>query len=102
MPPVFIRRREIWLPTAWGWLVLLALAAAAIVLAPRPIYGLLAMDAPVGARILVVEGWMDPEDFDQAIATYRAKRYDLVLTSGGPVRTWPEPMRRGTYAELAA
>ena len=103
MRPAFLRRREIWLPTLWGWLVLLIAGAAAVVLLARDLYGFLAPNQPVGARILVVEGWMDPEGLDQAVAAFRSRGYERVVTTGGPVEYWARP-RPGaaTYADIAA
>lgn len=95
-------RREIWLPTIWGWLALLAAAAAVGAFAVLNLHGYLAMTRPVGARLLVVEGWMDPEGLDQAIAVFRSKGYERIVTSGGPIQDWPEPHRHKNYADLAA
>jgi hypothetical protein len=95
------RRRQVLLPTAWGWLALFCLAAAAIVVLGRGLYDFLALEEPVGARVLVVEGWIGPSGLDQAVAAFRAGRYERVLTTGGPIENWPKPPQ-ATYAELAA
>lgn len=101
MPPALLRRREMWLPTIWGWLVLLFACAATLVLAARSLHPFLAPNEPVGARFLIVEGWMDPEGLEQAIATFRAGRYERVVTTGGPL-IWPERDGAFTHAERAA
>ena len=95
------RRREIWLPTIWGWLVLLLGGTAAIVLVAPSLYPLLAPQQLVRGRLLVVEGWMKPEGLDQAIATFRAGGYEHVVTTGGRIG-WPNPDAHATFAELAA
>lgn len=100
MIPLF-RRREAVLPTAWGWLVLLLATLAAAVLLVRNLHPFLAINQPVGARLLVVEGWMGPKGLDQAIAAFRAGGYERVVTTGGPIESWPKPPQ-ATYAELAA
>jgi len=102
MFPVFIRRRDIWLPTIWGWLVLLLIGAATIVLVARNLHAFLAPNQPVGARILVVEGWMDPEGLDQAAAAFRSGGYERVITTGEPIERWPGTSGHATYAERAA
>ncbi|MDP9043856.1 MAG: hypothetical protein M3O01_03530, partial [Pseudomonadota bacterium] len=38
-----------------------------------------------GAHVLVVEGWLDRSELDQAAALLRQGRYAQVLTSGGPI-----------------
>jgi len=59
-----VLRREVWLPTLWGWLVLLVVLALAALIAARSLYPFLAMNEPSGGKILVIEGWMDPEGLD--------------------------------------
>lgn len=95
------RRREVLLPTAWGWLVLLIAGIAAVLLLGRGLHGFLSVEEPVGARVLVVEGWIGPAGLDQAVAAFRAGRYERVITTGGPIENWPKPPQ-ATYAELAA
>lgn len=99
--PVFFRRREIWLPTLWGWLAVLAVAGASLVLAVRNVHSFLAQRDPVGARVLVVEGWMGPEELDEALATFRSRGYERLITTGGPIIPRPAQGPAG-YAEQAA
>jgi len=99
--PALVRRREIWLPTIWGWLALLLIGAAAIVLVARHLHPFLAPNEPVGAPILVVEGWMDRKGLDQAVAAFRSGGYERVVTTGGPIE-WPELHGYATFAERAA
>lgn len=99
--PALVYRREIWLPTIWGWLVLLLAGAAAAVFVALNLFPFLALTQPVGARILVIEGWMRAEELDQAVATFRAGGYQRVLTTGGPL-DWQERQGPATYAERAA
>jgi hypothetical protein len=105
MRPVLVRRREIWLPTIWGWLVLLIIGAVTTALIARSVHPFLAANQPVGARVLVVEGWMEYEELDQVVAALRAGRYERVVTTGGPIHPihyWPENHGPVTYAERAA
>jgi hypothetical protein len=100
--PSFARRREIWLPTIWGWLALLLVGGAISAIVASSLHSFLALTRPVGARILAVEGWMEPEGLDQAIITFHAKGYEQIVTSGGPIQSWPEQRHHATYADLAA
>ena len=102
MSPALFRRRQVWRPTVWGWLALVLAGAAAAVLAAWQLHPFLAQNEPVGARVLVVEGWLEPESFDQAIAAFRAQGYERIVTTGGPVASWPVPHTQTSYAELAA
>jgi len=102
MPVPLVRKREIWWPTGPGWIVLLALVAAMLALVLRFLYPFLAVSEPVGARIAVVEGWLDPRELDAAIAAIRKGRYEIVVTTGGPLHTWPESESEATFAHRAA
>jgi len=94
--PAFFRRREIWLPTWRGALLLLVVCATVVVMLGVNAYTLLAPNQPAsgragtGARTLVVEGWLDHAELQQAVAVVRAGHYDRVLTTGGPIASWTE------------
>lgn len=88
---MLFRRREVWLPTLWGALLLLVVATLAALALGRSAYALLAPEAPArgpdgrGARTLIVEGWLDGSELQQAVAAARRGRYERVLTAGGPI-----------------
>jgi hypothetical protein len=101
MRPALLRRRSIWLPTAWGWLLALVLVMALLAVALRHLYAFLAPDEPVGAEVLVVEGWLGPDELRVAIPLVRAGGYRQVVTTGGRIQEWSERLGASTYAELA-
>lgn len=103
MSVALVRRYAIWLPTAWGWLTLLLLGAATITLIALHLHSFLALSEPVGARILVVEGWLEPEELDQAVAAFRSAGYERIVTTGNPIHTpWCPHQGGATFAERAA
>ena len=105
---ILFRRRQVWLPTVWGGLLILAVVAALVALLGFNAYDLLAPHQPArgpagaGARTLVVEGWMDGEELQQAVAVVRAGHYERVLTTGGPIDAWSDPLGWRTHARRAA
>jgi hypothetical protein len=99
---ILLRQRTIWLPTLWGWMAILLLGAAAAAGAVRGIYPFLAVTEPVGASVLVVEGWLEPSELDQAIEVFRAGGYEQIVTTGGPLHSWPEVAVDPTFAHKAA
>ena len=105
---MLIRRREVWLPTLRGWLLLLAIGAALLAGVVFGIGDFLSMEDPArgpdarGADTLVVEGWLDERDLDQAAAAFRHGRYTRILTTGGPIESWNDAGRWKTYADRAA
>ena len=107
MNPLF-RRRQVWLPTLWGWLLLLFLAAAAIIALAHSAHGLLALDAPArgpdgqGARTLIVEGWLTDDELAQAVDAVKRGRYERLITTGGPIEAWIDAGHWGNFALRAA
>ncbi len=98
MPSLF-RRRQVWLPTWWGALLLALVALASALLALRGLGSYLAADAPAagrdgkGARTLIVEGWLEEDALDDAIALIARGSYERVVMSGGPIEGWREDQR---------
>ena len=96
------RQRMVLLPTFFGWILLTVIGLVMCVLGLRNIYAFLAQNDPIGARILVVEGWLAPEELDQAIQAFKKGGYERVVTTGGPIMGWPELSAHASYAGLAA
>ena len=105
---VFLRRRQVWLPTLWGCALVVIVAALATVVLARMANGWLAANLPAtglggrGARTLVIEGWMETTDLDQAVLSFRRGHYERVVTTGGPLDSWPEVHAWNNFAELSA
>ncbi len=47
----------------------------------------LAMNQPVNARVMVVEGWLPDESLRYAGDLFRQNKYDLVLTNGAEIQS---------------
>ncbi|MGH8795790.1 MAG: hypothetical protein ACREXI_01930 [Caldimonas sp.] len=106
--PWLLRRRAVWLPTLWGWLLLIGIGAALLAGFGFGVVGFLMPHEPArgpdgrGAHILVVEGWLDEADLDQAVAALRSRHYGRVLVTGGPIESWDDARVWKTYAARAA
>jgi hypothetical protein len=97
-----LRRREVALPTWRGWLVVALLLLAAVRGFLLRVHPFLAVNAPIGGEVLVVEGWIPDYALREALREFRARGYPRIITTGGPV---PEGMAysyHGNYARLAA
>jgi len=99
--PRLVRRRHVWVPTVWSWLILLVAGGVTLTLAGRHVSFFLAPNQPVSARLLVVEGWMDAAELDAAIAAYRSGGYQQAVTTGGPIEAFERVDATTTYAERA-
>jgi hypothetical protein len=103
--PRLFRRRSIWMPTLWGWLLLLLVASGSVLIVGVRILPFLAMNEPVAAgraRLLVVEGWMAPSEIEQAIPVIRAGHYERIVTTGGPIENASDFAPDLTWAERTA
>ena len=106
--PWLLRRRRVWLPTLGGWLLLAGIGAALFAGFVFGVVGFLSPDEPArgpdghGAGTVVVEGWLDEADLDQAIAALRSRHYGRVLVTGGPIESWDDARVWKTYAARAA
>lgn len=98
----FVSRQTVWLPTVRGWLAIVLLILVALFTAVRTLYIYLAPNRPTGVGVLVVEGWMDPPELDQAIEMFNSGAYDAVVTTGGPLPPWPGSSSYASFAERAA
>ena len=108
MPPL-LRLQTVWLPTLWGWFALLVASGATLVALAFGANAWLAPNQPLshrleqdGARILIVEGWLDEADLMQAIEAFRRGRYERIVTTGGPMDGWVGVQSWRTYADRSA
>lgn len=100
---LLFRRRQIWLPTFWGALLIGgALTATGLGLASNA-YALLAPQQPApGARTLIVEGWLNRAELQQAAAVVRAGRYERLIATGGPIDPEVDAGQWGNHAQRTA
>lgn len=99
---MLFKRKEIWVPTWKGWIVLIAVLAAFIVGAVAFTPGFLAPTKPLAAPVLVVEGWISDYALERAIKLNETNHYALVITSGQNIEKGMDISQYGTYAELGA
>jgi hypothetical protein len=59
----------------------------------------LAMNVPVDAQILVVEGWLPNYALKAAAAEFNKGNYSVLVTTGGPIEGQCTGTRCVTYAE---
>ena len=97
-----VAKREKWCLTWRGWIAVVTVLAAFVVIGMTGIVPFLAVTAVVPADVLVVEGWIPEYTLKDAAAEFSKGKYRYIITVGGPMNHqlyFPEKM---TYAELAA
>ena len=97
-----VRRRNCWIPTLPGWLVLGIVVVGICLLLINTIHPFLSVDHALSADILVVEGWLPDYALEQAIKEFDDKDYRLLVTTGGPLFRGSHLSTYKTSAEVAA
>lgn len=97
-----VRRATGWKLSRRGWVIFIGLGLLVGVGLLKVIHPFLALDAPLEASVLVVEGWA--EDYALQAAAERAEEggYTLLLVAGGPLERGAPLSQYRTYAELGA
>ncbi len=86
-----IKKQQFWVPTLWGWLLLLIALAFMIAGYVRNIQSFLAVSEPVQAQILAVERWIPPYALEGAASEFKDHGYDLLVVLGQD-RRWVAPI----------
>lgn len=99
---MFIRKKEVWLPTWRGGLLLVLIAAALLFGAVRSLYPFLAVNASLPeASVVIIEGWMSDEELTRVVEAVRPGS-PLLVATGGPVFFGLALMEEETYAGVTA
>jgi hypothetical protein len=98
-----LSRKERWGLTWRGRLMVLLVLVGLGCLVVWRVHPFLAVTAPVEAKLLIVEGWIPDYALAEALAIFRARAGEKMITVGGPVRGVPVPAAEDdTYAYVAA
>jgi len=94
-------RRQAWIPTWRGWLLLLAACVIAGFACRQGAHSFLALDQPVAADVLVVEGWVPNYALKRGLDLSLEQKCRFVLLTGGTVKGEVNPELGDTYAQMA-
>jgi len=97
----FVERKEIPVPTLYGWAAILLLACALTVASAASIYPFLAVTSPVYGGDLVIEGWVPDDVYDEVIREFRRHPYRKLYVTGGEIE-FASMLPCKTYAECGA
>jgi hypothetical protein len=97
-----IHRQEMWVLTLQGWLVTLGAVAALILFLVTRIYSFLALNSPIKADVLVVEGWMPDYAIKSAISEFERGGYQKLITTGSPIIHGYYIAQYKNFAEVSA
>jgi hypothetical protein len=98
--PLF-RRRSILLPTWRVWVLLVTLMCLAMWFLPHKLFRVLAVSAPVGKGILVIEGWVPDQAVRAGVLRYQSGTYAHIVTTGVPIELGFHLNEYGSTADVA-
>lgn len=99
---MLFKRKEIWVPTWKGWLIILLTLAAVLVGTVRSTAPFLAPTKPLGAPILVMEGWVSEDGVRRAIELNEKNHYAVVIAAGQDIEKGMDISHYENYANLGA
>lgn len=99
-PPQKTTRRRL-SKRSWAVVLLLVLLVIVAILL-RGIHPFLAVNAPVEADVLVVEGWVADYAFEAASRKFSQGGYQMIYVTGGPMERGAPLSEYKTYAALGA
>jgi len=99
---MLFKRKEIWVPTWKGWLAIVLAFGALIFATIRSMAPFLAPTKPLGARVLVVEGWVSEDGLRRAIELDNQQHFAVVIAAGQEIEKGMDISHYGDYANLGA
>lgn len=97
-----IYRQEIWMLTIQGWLAICGFMVALFLFLVTHIHPFLAVNSPIKAELLVVEGWIPDYAVKNAIAEFNQGGYHKLITTGLPIQLGYYLSHYKNAAQLAA
>ena len=88
--------------TFQGWLIAIAIIVVSVVLAITHIHPFLAVNSPVTADVLVVEGWVTDGTIKAALDEFQGNSYRHLVTTGIPVERGYYLAEYKNFAQIAA
>ncbi|MCG5058324.1 MAG: YdcF family protein [Limnoraphis sp. WC205] len=80
-----VQRQEIWILTLKGWVLTLLFFLTMTLVSFFNLYPFLAVNAPILADALVIEGWMPDYAIKAALVEFENGSYQKIITTGVPL-----------------
>lgn len=97
-----IHRQEIWMLTLQGWLLTCGFVVTLVLFIFTQIHPFLAVNAPISAELLIVEGWISDQALSSAITEFNQGGHQKLITTGGAMQLGYYLALYKNAAELAA
>jgi Ni,Fe-hydrogenase III small subunit len=91
-----------WTLTVKGWFLLVLFSLTLLIIFVTQIHSFLAVQAPIKADALLIEGWVSDSVIKGAATEYQQGHYQVVITTGLPLERGSFLSQYQNYAELTA
>ncbi|MCU0552474.1 MAG: cytosine deaminase [Leptolyngbya sp. Prado105] len=98
----FVQRRETWVLTFYGWLLVLTCSVVILFGFCANLHRFFAISEPIQAEALVVEGWLEDKTVTSAIAEFNTRNYKVLITTGIELPIGYYLSGYKTFAEVSA
>ncbi len=95
-------KRQVYVPTFRGWLLLLVVMAALSLLCVYRAYPFLAYENAIDADVFITEGWVPDHTLERSLPVFAADGDRRIVTTGGPIGVGSHLSQYKSYAELTA
>ncbi len=96
-----VRKRTVPVPTWRGILLFVVVLALSAFVTSKTLHPFLSVTRRVPANVLVVEGWLSDENLKTALSEFNQGKYELLITTGGPLPKGKYLSGCEDYAELS-
>ncbi len=96
----FFQEKVCRVPTWRGWICLMLMVLGGATVTARFLHGFLAVSAPTGADVLVIEGWLPDYAIERAVEYSREHGYDTLVVTGVDIEKGGHLAGHGNYASL--
>ena len=90
-----VKRKELWVPTRWGWMLIAFTAFAIAAGYVRNIHSFLSVSEPAQAQILAVEEWIPPHALERAASEFKNHEYSYLVVIGDENAMGPFSIEEG-------
>ncbi|ACK73500.1 conserved hypothetical protein [Gloeothece citriformis PCC 7424] len=97
-----VEYKPVWTLSLKGWLFIISILIILGIIFMRTIHPFLAMNNPIKAEVLVIEGWVGDIVIKEAITEFKQGNYQLIITTGSPLGRGSFLRDYKNYAELTA
>jgi uncharacterized protein (DUF1684 family) len=99
---MFFKRKTLWVPTFFGWLVIFPLPFILFYILLITTYPFLAIKKQPTSDMLVVEGWIPEYGLKNAIDYYHDHHYKYMVITGVPITQWSYSSPYSNMADASA